>query len=373
MTGSTGLFRSSAFRRARLIARLTQTALAKEIPISRQRIGEWENGTAQPAPHTLQRLIEILDIKPSALVDTSTLRGKRYAAGLTQTEAARLFGTTRRRWGEWERGEASTQQLVAMDQALIRWQSYESTTGQPWSLRQRTRIEAAALDEATEVIETHHYLGRGRTMAQLPYWIVVDGIRVGVVLFSLPRIGKPLYGIEPMRLLELARVWITPRAQHHTIYDTKRRAHVLPIASVGIAMTLRAVRGDWYGKYPNLPPVAAAIAWADTTRHRGTIYKALNFTHMADSQEKAADRLQRATGGEQTDHPDCRRRKAAHLYRWKRPLTLRQLANAYQAWKGLRSARTERVLRNRRPYHLRAVACSSRSRRRGHPHSRCGC
>ena len=273
-----------------------------------------------------------LSVTPGELVDTSTLWGKRYAAGLTRAEAARRFGTTAQKWGRWETGYADAHRRVAMEQALTRWRSYAPSM-KPRSLRQRIRLEIANLAEATEVIERHHYLGWGRTMAQLPYWIYLDGGRVGVVLFSLPRIGKPLYGTEPMRLLELARVWITPTVQHRQVWDSTRRSHTLPIASAGIGAALRAVRQDWYGKYPHLPIIEAAIAWADTTRHPGTTYKALNFEHM-----------------------DTTQGKAAYLYRWKRSLTRRQLTDAYQAWAGRRSDLVEHALNKLPPPHVLEAA-----------------
>ena len=53
-------------------------------------------------------------------------------------------------------------------------------------------------------------------MSQLPYWICIDGERVGVILYSLPRISNAVDGIEPMKLLELARLWINPSVQNLT-------------------------------------------------------------------------------------------------------------------------------------------------------------
>ena len=50
-------------------------------------------------------------------------------------------------------------------------------------------------------------------MSQLSYWICIDEIPVGVLLYSLPRISNPIDGIEPMNLLELARIWIHPSVQ----------------------------------------------------------------------------------------------------------------------------------------------------------------
>ena len=321
-------FQPAALRRARHRARLTQADLSRRVGTARPRVSEWETGTRTPGPRTLRKLAVELSVTPGQLVDTSTLRGKRYATGLTRAAAARRFGTTAQKWGRWETGYADAHRRVAMEQALHRWASCAPSM-KPQSLRQRTRLEIANPAEATEVIERHHYLGWERTMAQLPYWIYLDGSRVGVVLFSLPRIGKPLYRTEPMRLLELARVWITPTVQHRQVGDSAGRRHTLPVASVGIGAALRTVRQDWYGKYPHLPIIKTAIAWADTTRHSGTTYKALNFEHMGTTQ-----------------------RKAAYLYQWKRSLTRHQLTNAYQTWAGRRSDLVEHALNKLPPPHI---------------------
>lgn len=53
-------------------------------------------------------------------------------------------------------------------------------------LKNRVDLEIANLKEATALIVEKHYLHRGRTMAQLPYWILLDGRRVGVLLLPCP-------------------------------------------------------------------------------------------------------------------------------------------------------------------------------------------
>ena len=72
-------------------------------------------------------------------------------------------------------------------------------------LSKRLTIEIAPLKESNLVIIHHHYLHRSRTMSQLPFWICIDGIPVGALLYSLTRVNVPIDGIEPMKLLELAR------------------------------------------------------------------------------------------------------------------------------------------------------------------------
>ena len=55
-------------------------------------------------------------------------------------------------------------------------------------LSKRLTLEIADLKESSKIIKRHHYLHRGRTMSQLPYWICIDGEKVGVLLYSLPRV-----------------------------------------------------------------------------------------------------------------------------------------------------------------------------------------
>ena len=68
-------------------------------------------------------------------------------------------------------------------------------------------------------------------MSQLSYWICIDEIQVGVISYSLPRISNQVNGIEPMNLLELARLWIHPSVQNLNYEDRNGKSHSLSIAS----------------------------------------------------------------------------------------------------------------------------------------------
>lgn len=138
------------------------------------------------------------------------------------------------------------------------------------SVRSRTAVEVANLKEATEVIVMHHYLHRGRTMAQVAYWILLDDRRVGVILFAYPRISVSFHGYHPMELLELARLWVEPRAQSALITDRRGRLHAASVATCTIGKALRRLRADWRRKYPHLPQPLAVVSWADLECHSGT-------------------------------------------------------------------------------------------------------
>jgi hypothetical protein len=175
-------------------------------------------------------------------------------------------------------------------------------------------LEPAVLREATAVIIEHHYLHRGRTMGQLPYWITVDGVRAGVLLFALPRLSVTYHGYRPMQLLELARLWIDPAYQGQQVTDRHGRPHTLPVASRAIGLALRRVRQDWTAKYPRLPPIRAIVSWADTEHHEGTVYRAANFREAGRSGGTLHGRAHRRNGGRDQAHPDYLHQKTAFLY-----------------------------------------------------------
>lgn len=189
----------------------------------------------------------------------------------------------------------------------------------PTRLRRRLTLSNAVLKEATDVIIANHYLHRGRTMAQLPYWIDLDGDRIGVILFALPRLSVRYHGYHPMQLLELARLWICPEAQGERIEAADGTLHANAIAGCAVASALRRVRTDWQAKYPNLPEPLACVAWADLSRHRGTVYQATNFDMVGPAGGKSPGRWVRPVGGTHLDHADYRNPKATYLFRWRGP------------------------------------------------------
>lgn len=195
------------------------------------------------------------------------------------------------------------------------------------------------------MIVANHYLRRGRTMAQLPYWITYDGVRCGVLLFALPRLSSRSAKFEshsPMELIELARMWIDPVFQQRTVIDRAGSAHSLPIASRAIALSIQKVRQDWHGKYPHLPMLRAVVAWSDTTLHAGTVYRASNFRHVGTSGGVGHRNTRRPNGGRDQLHPDYLNVKDAYLYSFSRVLTERQRMDAIVAWEGRRPPRRVR-------------------------------
>src|SRR3990170_981726 len=122
-------------------------------------------------------------------------------------------------------------------------------------LRSRVDLEIADLKEATAVIVRNHYLHRGRTMAQMPYWILLDRNRAGVLLYAYPRMSAEFQGYGPMNLVELARMWLDPAVQGLRVVDSQGREHALTVATCAVGKSLRRIRQDWHGKYPHLPDI----------------------------------------------------------------------------------------------------------------------
>lgn len=183
----------------------------------------------------------------------------------------------------------------------------------------RVSLEIAVLREATDVLVRNHYLHRGRTMAQLPYWITVDGQRAGVILLALPRLSVTFHGYHPMQLIELARLWIQPEFQGLYTRDRHGRLHTFSLASRSIGRALKQVRSDWAEKYPRLPVIEACVAWADLSRHQGTIYRAANFHLMGVSGGKQPGRWSRPRGGTHRHHDDYMSQKACYMFHWSEP------------------------------------------------------
>jgi len=183
-------------------------------------------------------------------------------------------------------------------------------------LSKRLTLKIADLKESNLIIIKHHYLHRSRTMSQLSYWICIDEIQVGVISYSLPRISNQVDGIEPMNLLELARLWIHPSVQNLNYEDRNGKSHSLSIASCAMGKSIKRVKTDWYMKYPNLPKIDAIISWSDDKRHKGTIYKSSNFKVTGKSGGNSHGNGKRKDSGNYIPHKDFKNVKTRFLYKF---------------------------------------------------------
>jgi|TARA_Y100000034_G_scaffold135929_1_gene209844 hypothetical protein len=190
-------------------------------------------------------------------------------------------------------------------------------------LTDRLTLEIANLKEATRIIVVYHYLHRGRTMAQLPYWILIDEVPVGLILFAYPRISVPLFDTPPLNILELARLWINPDVQDRGI-KTNGKHHAFSVASCAIGTALKRLQGDWYSKYPKSPDVLAVCSWADDAHHEGTVYKATNFEPRKKSGGSLHGARKRNNGGNDQMNADYLNVKTLWWRSFKKPLTQHQ-------------------------------------------------
>ena len=173
---------------------------------------------------------------------------------------------------------------------------YDNFNPNKGKLKDRLTLEIANLKEATRIIVVYHYLHRGRTMAQMPYWIMIDNIPVGVILFAYPRLSVPLFETPPMNILELARLWVSPTVQDTETEDSDRH-HAFSVASCAIGAAIKRLQSDWYMKYPKAPQVRAIVSWADDKHHEGTVYKATNFEPKKKSGGSLHGSRKRRNGG----------------------------------------------------------------------------
>jgi len=225
----------------------------------------------------------------------------------------------------WGNAKPPTSQELEWLKSFGAYDGFDPAAGR---MSQRVLLEVANLRQATQVIVYHHYLHRGRTMAQLAYWILVDRIPVGVLLYAYPRLSVPLFGIEPMNLLELARLWISPTVQGQTTVASDGSHHAVSVASCAVANSIRMVRLDWYRKYPGLPDIDAIVSWADTVHHEGTLYRAANFREMGRSGGSLHGNRKRANGGRDQLNPDYENIKTLFLHRFPKRLTEHQKRHA---------------------------------------------
>lgn len=130
-------------------------------------------------------------------------------------------------------------------------------------LRNRVQLEIITVAQARYALETFHYLHRVRTGRQINYAVLIDGVVDGIVTYAYPMMSASLEGVPSDELLEFARLYL-----HGNIPHT---------ATCAIGKSLRRIKRDWVRRFPDAKIPRLVVSWSDTTRHKGTIYKAANF------------------------------------------------------------------------------------------------
>ena len=155
---------------------LTQTALAKQLHISRRAVTDWEAGTSYPTTQHLKGLI-VLGVQASA-----------FPAGREAEEIRALWQTAH--------------QKVLLDDVWLAnllgpAHSLQLDTDQPAGAAQPAR---QALLDWEEALDVSSFYGRETELATLTHWVVEDGCRLVSVL-GMGGIGKSALAVRVMRAL----------------------------------------------------------------------------------------------------------------------------------------------------------------------------
>jgi hypothetical protein len=130
-------------------------------------------------------------------------------------------------------------------------------------LRRRVSLEQIAVADARYMLEKFHYLHRTRVGRQINYAVLIDGQVDGVITYAYPMMSLPIAGVPSDELLEFARLYLHQNIPHS--------------ATCAIGKSLKRIQRDWMREFPDAKLPRLIVSWSDTTRHKGTIYKAANF------------------------------------------------------------------------------------------------
>ena len=183
-------------------------------------------------------------------------------------------------------------------------------------LRKRVSIQIAELKDVRFMLQRFHYLHRVRTGRQINYAVLVDGVVDGVITYAHPMMSASLLGVPSDQVLEFARLYLHRNVPHS--------------ASCAIGKSLRVIHGDWMRLYPQSKEPKIVVSWSDTVHHKGTIYKAANFTWLKRTKgqppgNKVGSRRLPASG---IRHEDYKHDKDCWIY-WLVPESERPQPNPY--------------------------------------------
>ena len=177
------------------------------------------------------------------------------------------------------------------------------------SLRRRVELRRIEVADARFMLERFHYLHRTRTGRQVNYSVSIDGVVDGVITYAYPMMSAPICGVPSDEVLEFARLYLHQNIQHS--------------ATCAIGKSLRRIRRDWHTLFPDAKPVRLVVSWSDTTRHKGTVYKAANFEWLKRSPAQRHGNSPDSKRGARESHDDYSHEKDCWVY-WlvKRPVDM---------------------------------------------------
>jgi hypothetical protein len=171
-------------------------------------------------------------------------------------------------------------------------------------LKNRVQLEIISTADARYMLEKFHYLHRSRVGAQINYAVLIDGMVDGIITYALPMMSAPILGIPSDELLEFARLFLYSNIPHS--------------ATCAIGKSLRRIKRDWNLLHPAMKTPRLIVSWSDTTRHKGTIYKAANFEWLRKSTGAPWGKQQREPGsskrGDRERHGDYGNIKDCWIY-----------------------------------------------------------
>jgi len=167
-------------------------------------------------------------------------------------------------------------------------------------LRRRVEVRLTTAWDAGYVLKTFHYLHRPRVGRQLNYAIYLDGVAEGVITIAYPMMSAPLEGIPSDELLEFARLYL-----HRNVPHT---------ATCAIGKVIHRLKADWSKRFPDAKTPRLLVSWSDTERHKGTIYRAANFTWLRRTKGGGAGNTANSKRGARTPHADYDHPKDCWIY-----------------------------------------------------------
>lgn len=167
-------------------------------------------------------------------------------------------------------------------------------------LKRRVQVEIIQLEQARYMLEKFHYLHRARVGRQINYAVMIDGVCDGVITYAYPMMSADLAGVPSDELIEFARMYLHQNIPHS--------------ATCAIGKTLRRVKDDWMRLFPDSKPPRLVVSWSDTTRHKGTIYKAANFQWFKRTKGGGAGNTANSKRGVRKPYADYDHEKDCWIY-----------------------------------------------------------
>lgn len=174
------------------------------------------------------------------------------------------------------------------------------TPSETLSLRHRVTVQIISTSDASYMLKRFHYLHRVRVGRQINYAILIDGQIDGVITFAYPMISSPICNVSSDELIEFARLYL-----HKNIPHT---------ATCAIGKVLKRIKQDWQLLFPTAKTIKLDVSWSDTVFHKGTIYKASNFTWLKRTKGSPPGNSATSKRGKRENHSDYSHDKDCWIY-----------------------------------------------------------